>query len=730
MMRKLSQIYLWPLLVFLLFTNVSICLSQSSPSLSTGKKFVRGIVDSGTGHVQIKVFPGAENSQTLTGAKSSFITFYINGTYYTNNTQWLVNPVPLNVSYLNDGKLLKVADTVKCTWKNKQGIDIVQEVFPVLFDTIEQIVIRWKAVNTTTSSALLISQYLLDIRVNQTDVEDSLPIYKNTGYDSKWHPYSVDALPLYYSSFDKKNAFEGLHGCGLVGSTIPGFNIEKPSKFIIGDWDVYKRLLWSSPSPLPTGSIKNNAVFFEFSGRLVAPQIPTLLGSVAYGNGKVKVVGMRMKYIIFTPPTIPFETEGGRSFIFPIDMILISPMSLKATTSTKATIQTDSNLQVLTPVPISNNGMSQTQAVQPYGYMQPRGISHSHWTLKARKFYECQTNVFQNVKIIVTSEDKNIDILGNSLVGSDTFLLSLQLDCQSKDTLPPVIKILPASGPSTFSFRTFDTRNEDVGIRSIEYYDYYGTDTSNTTVSIIPPVTPCSRSTHTVVVSQKDTSRSGGYLFIVKDCNGFASGTTLYFTRNGAQKFDTLPPHTFTHQLLSPDLGRFRVVDSRSNDTGITYIALTQSDIPNIVMTVDPPLESCSKYVHTITVRSPDSTLKGCAYFEIKDCAGNLTIDSICFPGSIQTGVSGEQIIGSDISILGNPSLGKATIQLTLEKRQDVKLRIVDVVGKEVRTLDAKGLSQGENLIPLQTSDLASGTYYVIVEIDGKQFVKRLKVVW
>jgi hypothetical protein len=56
-------------------------------------------------------------------------------------------------------------------------------------------------------------------------------------------------------------------------------------------------------------------------------------------------------------------------------------------------------------------------------------------------------------------------------------------------------------------------------------------------------------------------------------------------------------------------------------------------------------------------------------------------------------------------------------------------LRIVDAIGREVRRVDVKGLMQGENLIPLQTGELASGTYYVIVEIDGKQLAKNLKVV-
>lgn len=107
--------------------------------------------------------------------------------------------------------------------------------------------------------------------------------------------------------------------------------------------------------------------------------------------------------------------------------------------------------------------------------------------------------------------------------------------------------------------------------------------------------------------------------------------------------------------------------------------------------------------------------------------AGNVTLDSICFSADTSLGVN-RSISDNIFAILGNPSSGRATIQLSLEKAQDVLLRIVDALGREVRRIDVKGLSQGENLIPLQTSELASGTYYVIVEIDGKQFTKSLKV--
>jgi hypothetical protein len=172
----------------------------------------------------------------------------------------------------------------------------------------------------------------------------------------------------------------------------------------------------------------------------------------------------------------------------------------------------------------------------------------------------------------------------------------------------------------------------------------------------------------------------------------------------------------------------FKVVDNRPDDSGLKEILVMNSSFDTIRMSTDGSVGNGLKDTVRVTVWLVNSLIPGCAYFRISDMAGNVTLDTTCFVADTTLGVADNQNENT-FCILGNPSSGRATIQLALEREQDITLRIVDAIGREVRRVDVRGLSQGENLIPLQTNELASGTYYVIVEIDGKQFAKSLKVV-
>jgi hypothetical protein len=209
---------------------------------------------------------------------------------------------------------------------------------------------------------------------------------------------------------------------------------------------------------------------------------------------------------------------------------------------------------------------------------------------------------------------------------------------------------------------------------------------------------------------------------------GNISDTTVCFESRIYVPADTLPPLTFDHVTINKRKKEFKVLDNRTDDKGIKEALYTVRNMDTADVSFIPPLDSASKVVHVVVVSQTDTMHYGCVHFQITDIAGNITLDSICF--TADTSLAVERNTNGDLfSILGNPSTGKATIHLTLERAQDVTLHLGDVLGKEVRRYEYEHLPQGKSELPLILTDLASGTYYLILEIDGKQLTRSIKVI-
>jgi len=92
-----------------------------------------------------------------------------------------------------------------------------------------------------------------------------------------------------------------------------------------------------------------------------------------------------------------------------------------------------------------------------------------------------------------------------------------------------------------------------------------------------------------------------------------------------------------------------------------------------------------------------------------------------CFGGSPGAGftpciVGKEEMPGNSSTVslkaYPNPFDHSTTIRVSLDKRQHVKLRIIDTYGKEITTLTEGVMGMGQHYIPFEPSGLASGIYY------------------
>jgi hypothetical protein len=75
-----------------------------------------------------------------------------------------------------------------------------------------------------------------------------------------------------------------------------------------------------------------------------------------------------------------------------------------------------------------------------------------------------------------------------------------------------------------------------------------------------------------------------------------------------------------------------------------------------------------------------------------------------------------------------NPARGQATVQFAVPDRQEVRLELYDVLGRQVRTVQ-QGEAQGREELQIDLSGLSSGTYFLRLRAEGEAETQRLTVV-
>ena len=80
------------------------------------------------------------------------------------------------------------------------------------------------------------------------------------------------------------------------------------------------------------------------------------------------------------------------------------------------------------------------------------------------------------------------------------------------------------------------------------------------------------------------------------------------------------------------------------------------------------------------------------------------------------------------LSILPNPTTHKSILRYNLDKSGLVTISVLDISGRLVSELSSKSGYQGLNEVSLDMSNLSNGTYYILVESNGKFAMKSIVV--
>ncbi|MBX2841989.1 MAG: T9SS type A sorting domain-containing protein [Flammeovirgaceae bacterium] len=92
-------------------------------------------------------------------------------------------------------------------------------------------------------------------------------------------------------------------------------------------------------------------------------------------------------------------------------------------------------------------------------------------------------------------------------------------------------------------------------------------------------------------------------------------------------------------------------------------------------------------------------------------------------PGPLGLNKGDEEKIG--LHIFPNPASGNFNISFNIPKSGDLKLKVINYLGKEVYQ-ENKGLVSGDTNIPVKLSENSAGLYLVILELNDEVFIKKI----
>ena len=85
--------------------------------------------------------------------------------------------------------------------------------------------------------------------------------------------------------------------------------------------------------------------------------------------------------------------------------------------------------------------------------------------------------------------------------------------------------------------------------------------------------------------------------------------------------------------------------------------------------------------------------------------------------------------VTSSLNVYPNPANNDATISYSLNKSGNVEIVITDIMGRTVKTMNQGNQVAGTSYnVNLSTSDLANGTYFYTLTVNGEKQTKKFVV--
>ena len=102
-----------------------------------------------------------------------------------------------------------------------------------------------------------------------------------------------------------------------------------------------------------------------------------------------------------------------------------------------------------------------------------------------------------------------------------------------------------------------------------------------------------------------------------------------------------------------------------------------------------------------------------------------LSLDDILVKGSAPSGIYAPPA-GFNVSVTPNPASESTRLNVSLSYPTSLKLKILDIHGRKVVTLETQKLNNGRHSVEISTTGLAPGVYTILCETEYRSFTEKL----
>ncbi len=528
----------YQIIAALLIAIVVLCSSTDSRALvgKTRNKFVQAIVEPGSGLITWYDLPGPllDGSGYLSFQDHSYLSLMIGGKLYSNNDNNMVTSNYVNLTYGGVVSILPgppgtQTDTVRCIW-NEGTFDIVQDVYPVAFETCGQIVAAVSIVNHGTAVLYPASQYLLDIHVRTNDRAKELTRF---GYSPKWQQYpALDrGIPPFFVTFEHDlppapPTYDlGANGTGYTDRT--DLKLIRPSRMTIGDWTTFVTWPFGIPS-VPNGPYGDNAILFEWSQDTITPGATKTISRFSYGTGEFEECYGNLLSLTFYPQRLVYDTakKDYAQNPFTVETLLFNLSSISSASSVKATLTVDDSLQIVYPIPTDPSNKTETHSPDPNS-IAPLDLVDIAWQVHARKLDTVDAIQKLNLSVDAAGVAPPYLVSCNMpVILSKKLAAGVPIVAHTIDSLAPVV-VRAQSTLLDSVLLVSDMRSGDSGLKDIVWK--ITTNQSNFNVVVTPPLplVGCYKSAVKVEIIQLDSTLGGCLDFAFLDCAGNNATKTI-----------------------------------------------------------------------------------------------------------------------------------------------------------------------------------------------------------
>jgi hypothetical protein len=276
--------------LLIIFAVICFCLTSGVASAqqehSVRIDLATASVVAESGYVNFRLEPTAER---LSFPNKSFFTIKIGDKIYTNND----NP-PAGVTPLPPATTISSLDKISTTW-DVSNAKIEQHVQSRLNANSEMVLgVNYEVTNQSKSEISVETQYLLDVSIDGSDVEQYL---LQGDLRTNWTRH-LSPTPNFIGFLERE--FQApMFDPGIVTElTFDNSMLVQPSMLLVGSWEQLERIAFVDPSmSVPSQKIMDAAVIMQWDKETLLPGGTQDVGTFYYGPGS------------FSPSSVSEKTE-------------------------------------------------------------------------------------------------------------------------------------------------------------------------------------------------------------------------------------------------------------------------------------------------------------------------------------------------------------------------------------------------------------------------------------